>query len=268
MPTTTLPDAPTSDLPARKPKKPYTDDEVKALAEVMGRPEVGNNIAAAAAILVPQYGGDYQRWYKLAKSNEYLAAVHPSAKPESITPTDVDAINRPPLLTPTEQVEHRQLAKQERALAASDWKALGISDGQATRMLSMERFARLPLKNMVAVTHGGMMFAFAGLLEIYEKCQKKFIEGNLPPELDKEGNPRDPMDIERDWVYAMTAMTAELRNIKGAVDKANILMLKADQMEKDKRSGGKKGKPGFGALVAVKAEAGANVTISDGKQSS
>lgn len=270
MPTTDLPDEPTPANPARIPKKPFTADEIRDLAEAMALPDVNNNVAAAAAVLRKKYPDtSYQRWYKIAKSNDYLSAIHPSSKPEEILPTNADAIDRVPLITPAEIEEHKALAKQERGLATGDWTALGVSEEQAKRMISMERFSRQPLSSMVGTTHGGMLFAYAGLLEVFEKCLSRFTSDSLPSELDRKGNERDPEDIQRDWLYALVAATAEIRQIKTAVDRSNLLMLKAEQLarelKRNKDGGGRKGRFGAAPLIAIKADAGSSVTVNESK---
>jgi hypothetical protein len=144
-----------------------------------------------------------------------------------------------PLITPAEVEENKALVNQERLLSASDWEGLGIPKERAEKMISMERFARLPLVNMVHVTHGGMLKAFEGLNAVYEKYMTKLLDGTLPQEFDKEGNSRD---TQRDWLYAMVAASAEIRQIKAQVDRSNLLMLKAAQLvaEQGKKAGRKK----------------------------
>ena len=108
MPTTEIPEAPTPDQPARDTHRPYGPEEVRLLAEMMARPEVNGNLAAAVAVLKSEQPGtdwNYNRCYKLTQSNAYLKAYHPARNPDALVPSDADAVDRVPMLTPGEAQE-------------------------------------------------------------------------------------------------------------------------------------------------------------------
>lgn len=250
MPTTELPPPPSPDEPAEEVVERYREDELRQLAETMALPEVNNNIAAAATLL----GGNYMRWYKMAQSNRYLKLIHPAKDPAKFVPTDEEATDRGPLLSAAEQKTVDRIANQDALLKKGDWEALGISPAQAERMISMEKFARLPFPHMIRATHGGMMFCHASLMELLEVTKKRYIDGTLPDELDRDGNPRPRGDVERDWMHCIVAICAEERAIKAQVDKSVFLAIKAKQAAKGGGKGAGKNKPGFGALRVTATE--------------
>lgn len=263
MPTTELPDAPTPDQPARGVNRPYSPEEVRLLTEMMARPEVGGNLAAAVAVLKneqPNTDWNYNRCYKLLQKNDYLKANHPARNPDDMVPDETEALTQEPLLNPQEQAEALAMVQQEKQVAASDWVALGLSDVQAGRMLSMERFARQPLKAMIATTHGSMMFSLGVLLQNFEDVYKRIHDDRLPEEFDKEGNPRPKIDVERDWHKVGLEYSREIRAIKDQVDRSNLLLAKVAQMQGGGKGKGRKGKPGFGPMT-VNAQPGSQVAF-------
>lgn len=263
MPTTELPDAPTPETPARETHRPYGPEEIKQLVEVMQRPEVKGNLAAAVALLAheqPNTDWNYQRCYKLTLTNRWLDAYLPARNPDDKVPDDSDVLDRTPMLTPQEQKEAQALVVQEKQVAAADWVNLGLSETQANRMLSMERFARQPLKAMIATTHGSMMFALGILLQNFEETATRISEGDLPEEHDKEGNPRPAIDVERDWHKVLLEYSREIRAIKDQVDRGNLLQAKVAQMQGEGGGKKRKGRPGFGAMT-VNAAPGSKVAI-------
>lgn len=264
MPTTELPPAPSPDAPAKHTTRRFSDEEVRLLAEMMQRPEVNGNLAAAVALLKveqPATDWSYMRCYKATRSNPYLNAFMPARNPESLVPAPEDAIDRSDgLLTPSEKKELLALQEQNGKIAAKEWVSLGLSDKQAGRMLSMERFARQPLKAMIATTHGSMMFALGILLQNFEETAGRISKGELPEELDGEGNARPAIDVERDWHKVLLDYSKEIRAIKDQIDRANLLMAKVRQMEGEGGGGKRKRKPGF-APMTVNAQPGSQVAI-------
>lgn len=268
MPTTEIPEKPTLLNPARLPRKPPTEEEVKALAETLALPEINQNIGAATAYLqkrFPDHG--YNRWYRVLKSSEYMSAMHPSTKPEEAVPDQIDTINRTPLLTQPEQREIVEMVKQEKLLATGDWEKIGIPKERAEQMVSLEKFAKLPMVHMARATHGSLMKSFEGLNAVYDKYINKLLSDELPEEYDKKGEPKDS---QREWLYALVATTAEIRQIKAQVDKSMLMMLKAEALERELRRAqnpaSKKQRLGAAPLVAIKADAGSTVTIHESKR--
>jgi hypothetical protein len=264
MPATILPPEPTPGSPARSPKTAVSEQEIRDLTETMALPEVGYNIAAAAAKLKSKYpDANYQRWYKIAMSNGLLKAMHPATNPDAVAVRPADTIDRDAMITADELKEHVALISQEKHLSAGDWRSLGVSEDQAQRMISMEKFARQPLQHMVAATHGGLMFAWSGLLETYENCLVD-LRGDAP-ETDKEGRLLNSGEVRRERMRLLTHITAELRQIQAQADKSNLNMLKAQQLAKElsRNEGSRKPKGRFGEqpLIAIKADAGSSVTI-------
>lgn len=250
MPTTELPEPPSPDEPARGVKRPYSPEEIKLLTEYMAKPAVNGNLAAAVALLQveqPNTDWNYNRCYKLIQSNPFLKSYHPARNPDGLVPTDVEAIDREAMLTPLERAEVEAMVKQEKQVAAGDWVALGLSENQANRMLSMEKFAQQPLKAMINTTHGSMMFCLGILLSNFEDTAKRINGCLLPDEFDAEGNPRPKIDVERDWHKVLLEYSKEIRAIKDQVDRGNLMKAKVDQMQNGGGDGPKKKrKGGFG----------------------
>jgi len=253
MPTTELPEPPSPDRPARGVNRPYSPEEIRLLTEYMEKPEVGGNLSAAVALLqVEQKNTDwnYNRCYKLIQSNPFLKSYHPARNPDEMVPTEAEAIDRDAMLTPLERAEMTAMVRQEKQVAAGDWVALGLSEGQANRMLSMEKFAQQPLKAMINTTHGSMMFCLGILLSNFEETARRITEGDLPEESDAEGDPRPEIDVERDWHKVLLEYSKEIRAIKDQVDRGNLMKAKVEQMQGSGNAPGKrKGKPGFGPMT-------------------
>ncbi len=250
--------------------RPVTAEEIKDLAEAMADPKNNKNLSAAGRSLAYKYPeNDDQRWRRVQRHSTFLSAANPANSLDRIAVPDDEVISRGPLqglLSPAEQDEVNAMVKQEQLLAESDWAMLGLDSEQAAKMVSMERFSRLPLKHMVRVTHGGMMKGFAGLNSILDTYLDRLKKKDLPMETDKDGNPKN---TEREWVHTLVAVSAELRNMKGQVDKSNMLLLKAEQIAREmaKNSGGVKRRGKFASppLVATSAAATATVVIDEQK---
>lgn len=242
---------------------------MKDLADAMADPKNKRNLSAAGRSLAWKYPEhDDQRWRRIERHSKFLLASNPANSLDRIAVPDDVVISRGPLenglLTPAEREETRAMLKQEELLQASDWAMLGLDEEQAAQMVSMERFSRLPLKHMVRVTHGGMMKGFAGLNGILDTYLEKLKNRELPQETDKDGNPKN---TEREWVQTLISVSAELRNMKGQVDKSNMLLLKAEQIAREmaRNGSGQKQRGKFGAipLVASKPEAQQPTVIVD-----
>lgn len=265
MPETPIPEAPTSEAPARKPNPAYTDEEKRLISEVYQRPEVNKNVAAVVATLQvehPKHAWDYMRVYRHVSKTFALAAQHPSKSPKLEDAAQI--VERTPLLAPAELAEAKALAKQEKTLSVGDWVDLGLTEEQGKRMLSMERFSRQPLKHMIRTTHGGLMFSLATLVKNFEETAKRLQDNDLPEEFDKAGDARPAIDVERDWHHLLLDYSKEIRAITDQVTRSNVLLLKAEQMAGETKTGKKKGKPGFGPML-VKAEPGSTLHLHGGK---
>jgi hypothetical protein len=233
--------------------------DLKALAEELAKPEVNGNISAAATNL----GMNYQRAYKLVQVNPFLKAMHKSKDPETIIPCDPDLPGRPPIMTPEEMKEAMALRDEVEALALGKFDQLALTEVERDVMQSMENFGRMPLDKLVALTHGGVAKTFLGLMAMQEKFQREFLNDNIADEYDKEGNQRPIDAVQRDWMQAFIHLSSEIRQVKGQVDKSNLLMIKAEQLKKDK--GKKSGKPGFSPMIS--AQAGSTVIVNESEQS-
>ena len=265
MPTTELPRPPTEDEPAKDTTRRFSPEETRLLAEMMNRPEVKGNLAASVALLQKEHPAtdwNYQRCYKLTRTNGYLNAFAQCRNPEGLVPKGEDTIDcsaPDTILTPAEQRELVQVVQQAKKVEAKDWVSLGLTEGQATRMLSMEAFARMPMKAMIDTTHGSMMFSLGVLLQNFEDTSKRIAGNLLPDEFDKEGNPRPAIDVERDWHQVLLAYSREIRAIKDQVDRGILLAAKVAQMTGTGKGKGR-GKPGFGPMT-VNAQPGSKVAI-------
>jgi hypothetical protein len=265
MPTTVIPPPPTESDPASPPNRRFSPEEIRLLVEMMQRPEVKGNLAAAVALLQheqPNTDWNYQRCYKLTRTNAYLNAFSGARNPEGLVPQPDGMIDRErpeEPLTPSEQRELSQLVNQNKLLKQQDWRELGLSEVQSKRMVSMEAFARRPLKSIVDATHGSMIFTLGHLLHNFEETMKRIADGSLPEEHDREGNPRPQIDVERDWHMVALAYSREIRAIKDQVDRGVLLAAKVAQMQgagKGKRGG----KPGF-APMTINAQPGSTVKV-------
>jgi hypothetical protein len=177
-----------------------------------------------------------------------------------MTVEQLDTIARTAILAPEEIKEIEAMSVQEKALTKGDFADLGISPAKAETLISMEKFAQRPIGDMLNLTHGGLMFGFVQLIDLLKTYKDKLDKQQLPEEVDGAGM---PVNTERDWVYAMVAVSAEIRQINQQVQRTQMLRLKAKEMEKDaKGSGGSRPKkPGFGVMVSVNQKDGSDVKV-------
>ncbi|MCM2276161.1 MAG: hypothetical protein NDI75_15340 [Candidatus Didemnitutus sp.] len=263
MPETNIPSAPTLGSPAKRPHAAYTEAERRLISETYLRPEVQRNVAATVALLQAEHVNhdwDYQRVYRYIASIPALVAQHPSKDPAALVPDAADALGRPPILPPQELAEAKALVKQEALLKEQDWTALGLTEEQGKRMISMERFSQKPLMHMIRTTHGGMMFCLATLIRNFEDTAGRIEKCLLPSEVDGKGDPRPEIEVEREWHHLLLDYSREIRAIADQATRSKVLLLKAEQMAGEGNSGKKKGKPGFGPML-VKAEPGSTVNL-------
>lgn len=248
---------PTDDTEPATPPRPapipyrYSKEELALLTATLARPEVNGDLSTASMILSeenPAGQWTLARVRAMVKSNDYLQANTGLLDPSRSALSDKDAINRENILTPSERSELNSLRMQNKTLEKQDWQALGVSEKQAGRMMSMERFARLPLKSIVNTTHGSMIYSLGVLLEKFEEIADRLQRSDLPEELDREGNPRPKIDIERDYHKVLLEYSREIRAIKSETDRGVMLAAKVAQMQSDGGKGKKKGRPGFAPM--------------------
>lgn len=259
MPTTKPAPAATKERPARPPQVRDRDAEVAALASELQKPEVNWNISAAATNL----GINYQRAWKLVNYNPHLRAMHPSKNPESDVPCQEDVAGRMPIMTPAEWKEIKALSIEAEKVAIKDWSGLGLDEVEVNTIRSMEDFSRMPLAQMMALTHGGLAKTFIGLGTIFDKYYKQILTDRIAPEFDQEGNPIEADQTQRMHLKSLIALSAEIRAVKEHVEKSNILKLKAEAILKEQNGGGKKSKPGFHPMVSVSATPGSTVIVNE-----
>lgn len=240
MPTTVSPEPPTDSDPANVPLSTMTEEEKRKIADAFANPIYSKNISAIASGL----GMSYSRVYKYIRKTPALLSQHPRQDPEALVPSDLSVIDRAPILTRAEIAEMDAMAGQEDKLVRRDWAALGLSDGDGDMLTSLELFARWPLKETIAKTHGCMMFCLTKLMAQFKR-NAEALEGGvkiIDHDKDKDGEEYDAsLDIQREQVR----LTAEIRAIYAQIYRSMLLELKAEAMKRDNEKPKGREKPGF-----------------------
>lgn len=298
-----LPDLPSASQPTG-PRRHFRDDEVEELLTVMRQPDWKGNVSEAADVACidrrraklllkreiamvatsPEINGNITHTaralglpmktvWNIMNSDGFLKTVNGTTDPATQVPSLPETIDRE-ALTEQELSEMKALLKQDAALSSFKWEKLGLNAKQQQHLLDLESFAKGSLHSSLNLTHGGLIYCFAELIGLFKDTKKRLDDNQLPIEMTEFGE----KDQQKEYLYLLTSITAEIRNINQQVQRSQILRIKQAEIELQQRmvngtNGGKgkrKGLPGFtsgpppAVLVQVNASKGTDVKVTDG----
>jgi len=239
----------------------------REIARVITQPHINGNISGCAA----EMNLSYKTVWNLIQSNGYLRTVNGATDPAKKIPDSEEALERE-ALTEGELTEMRALIKTDKALSSLQWEKLGLSPERAARLMEIEEFARGSLRSSLDLTHGGMLRCFAEMLDLFVTTKQMYDSDALPIEEGEFG----PKDSKKEYSYVLASLSAEIRNINLQVQRSNLLKLKVEELEMQKRgttkrAATKKAKPGFTdgpppVLVQVNSTGPAEVKVSEASE--
>ncbi len=239
----------------------------REIAEIATSDRIKGNISATAQEL----GLPIMTVWHIMQSDGFLKGVNPASDPLQKMITDTNTINRD-VLSPAEMAEMKAVMDQDRDLSSFKWEKLGLNPSRQKHLIDLESFAKGSLNSSLNLTHGGLVYCFAEVINMFKETKKLFDDNQLPIEETEFG----PKDNKKEYAYLLLAMTAEVRNINTQVQRGTILKLKQAEIELQRRAlngGGKSrgkakaGTPGFTSgpppaqQIVIKAEAGSTVNV-------
>lgn len=237
----------------------------REIARVVTQDHIRGNITATAQ----EMGLSFKFVWNQMQQDGFLKTANAHTDPEKHLTKIEDTINRE-ALSESELSEIGAIMKEDAALSSLKWEKLGINAERATELMQLEDFARDSLRSTLDLTHGGMVRCFADMLHLFVKTKEAFDADALPIEETEFG----PKDAKKEYLYALVAMSGEIRQINNQVMRSNILKIKRDELELARKgvSGGpakkgRKGVPGFSegpppVLVQVNGKGDMQVNVS------
>jgi len=238
----------------------------REIARVITQEHIKGNITATAQ----EIGLPFKFIWNQMQQDGFLKTVNGHTDPEKHLPQLEDTLSRE-TLTENELSEIGAIMREDAALSSLKWEKIGINPERASELMQLEDFARDSLKSTLDLTHGGMVRCFAEMLHLFVKTKEAFDADALPIEETEFG----PKDAKKEYLYALAALSGEIRQINNQVMRSNILKIKRDELELAKRaiSGGgqvkkgRKGIPGFSegpppVLIQVNSHGATDVNVS------
>lgn len=192
--------------PRRARQKKLSEDDKKALLEVLKRPDVRVDGKIDVGIVAKMTGLTYGCVYSFIRSDSYWHAQVGEADVSKITPTDADLVDpgEPPTgitISNAQMEEYRALVRQNRKMLAADWVKLGMTEAAGARMEHYLTLGAAPTGQILRVTTGQLISNLELLDQIIKADCERVLTGKLPDEKTKSGESRPDDEVERDWRY-------------------------------------------------------------------
>jgi hypothetical protein len=200
------PEAITNDGKRRRThQRKLTDADKVALIEVLKRPDVRVNGKLDVTTVARMTGLSYGQVYAFIRSDRYWHAQVAEADVGKIVATENEQIDTAiPVgitISNAQFEEYRALIRQNKKMLGADWEKLGMTEEAGKRMEHYATIGTAPTGMVLRVTTGQLISNLELLDRIIKADSERVLTGKLPEEKDKNGEPRDPEQVERDWRY-------------------------------------------------------------------
>lgn len=222
------------DAPKRRraPQKKMTDADKATLVEILKRPDVRVDGKIHIQTVADLTGLSYQQVYGFVRSNRYWAAQVAEATPDKLVPTEADQIDSDPLTDPATGVtisnaqfeEYRAMIRQNRKMMAADWEKLGMTADAGARMEHYCKLGTTPTSMILRATTGQLISNLELLDRVIKADAERILNDNLPVETTKNGEEKDPEQVEREWRHTLYQGMKLQLDMFAHVHKAQALM--------------------------------------------
>jgi hypothetical protein len=226
----------------KKPKQRMSEADRATLLEILKRPDCQINGEIDIPTVSRLTGLTYQTIYGFLKSDRYLKAKLREADPDKNKVVETELVDRKPqhtlpmevmTATAAEFQEAAAIRAQNLKMLAGKWQELGMTPAQAERAEAYCKLGNAPTHGVLRYVGGQLISNLSLLDEIIKADTEKILNGNLPPEMDAKGNPKDRDVIERDWRYMVYAgMQLQLQMFSHLHKSQAILARVAADMQK------------------------------------
>lgn len=190
----------------RRPHKKMTDADKAILADILRRPDVLVEGKIHIRTVEKITGLSYQQIYGFIQNDRYLAAQLAQADPGRLVPGEEDQIDgngtEPPtgvMVSNSQFEEYRALIRQSKKMLAADWKALGMTEEAGKRMEHYITLGTAPTSQILRGATGQLISNLELLDRIIKKDCELILTDNLPEETTRNGEPKDPELVQREW---------------------------------------------------------------------
>lgn len=183
-----------------------TDADKESLRAILRRDDVRIDGKIHVPTVESLSGLSYGCIYNFIKNDPYWAAQTSEAKPDAHLSKEADLVDGEPpdpslgiTISDTQFKEYQAMIRQARKMMAGDWQALGMSEEAGKRMQHYGTLGAAPTGQILRVTTGQLISNLELLDRIIKADCERILNDNLPEEKMKNGDPRDPEEVEREW---------------------------------------------------------------------
>lgn len=192
----------------RRAQRKLSAEDKTALAEILKRDDVRVDGKIHIPTVVKMTGLSYGQIYSFVRSDRYLHAQVGEADVSKLATSESDLVDNdeiPTSVTISNQQfdEYRALIRQNRKMLAGDWSKLGMTEEAGKRMEHYAAVGTAPT-SMVLRVMGGQLITNLELLDrVIKGDAEKILEKKVPKELGKNGEEREPEEVEREWRHTL-----------------------------------------------------------------
>lgn len=225
------PDATQNGKRRRAPQKKMTAEDKAALLEMLKRPDVRVDGKVDIPTVARMTGLSYQAVYGFIRSDRYWHAQVNEVDVGKLAVTEANLVDSDSADPPTgvtvsnaQFEEYRAMIRQQHKMLAGDWQKLGMTEDAGKRMEHYITLGAAPTGQILRATTGQLISNLELLDRIVKADGERVLTGKIPQEIGKNGEAREPEEVERDWRYMVFAGMKLQLDMFAHVHKAQALM--------------------------------------------
>lgn len=218
--------------PRRRPQKKMTEADRAILTEFLQRPDARVNGKIHIPTVAKMTGLSYQQVYGFLRGDRFWAAQVAEVQPDKLVPTETDQIDADlddkiatgVTISNAQFEEYRAMIRQNRKMLAADWSALGMTEEAGKRMEHYTKLGTTPTSMILRATTGQLISNLELLDRVIKADCERVLTNNLPEETTRNGEPKDPELVEREWRHTIFQGMKLQLDMFSHVHKAQALM--------------------------------------------
>lgn len=182
-----------------------TEDDKAKLLEILKRDDVRMNGKLHLPTVANLTGLTYAQVYGFVRAQPYWAAQVGEANPGKLIPSEADQVDNDDetetgiTISDAQFREYQAMIRQNRKMLAADWQSLGMTAEAGKRMEHYVTLGTTPTSQILRASTGQLISNLELLDRVIKKDVEMVLQDNLPDEFDKDGNPKDREQVERQW---------------------------------------------------------------------
>lgn len=188
----------------RKPQRKLTDADRAALLEVLKRADIRVEGKIDLPMVAKLTGLTYGQVYNFVRSDRYWHAQVAEADVGKLEKDEAELMDsdEPPtgvVISNAQFDQYQALIRQGKKMLAGDWEKLGMTPEAGERMEHYCELGTAPTAMVLRSMTGQLISNLEVLDRVLKADAERILTGKLPQEQGKDGEPRDPDQVEREW---------------------------------------------------------------------